>query len=168
MLYEVTVPQFIKMLQNLSNVLDKGAQFADSKKVDFEVLLQTRLAVDQFPLLRQIQIMTDTAKIGVFRLTGKEAPPHPDTEKTLAELKDRITSVITYLKTIKPQDFTGAETKTITQPRWEGKTLTGFEFAVQHMIPNVYFHMTTAYTILRHAGVEVGKKDYLGPMPYKS
>lgn len=167
MLYEITVPQFIKMLKNLNRILDIGAQFAESKKIDTEVLLQSRLAPDQFNLIRQVQIACDTAKLGASRLTAKEAPIHEDKEKTLPELKARIEDVIKYLGTFKPEDFNGAEERKISQPRWEGKYLTGAEFVGQHVLPNIYFHITTAYSILRHNGVEIGKKDYLGEMPYK-
>ncbi len=167
MLHKMTVTQFSKMLRNLDEILAKGAALADGKKVDFEVLLNSRLAVDQFPLIRQIQIATDTAKLGVFRLTGKEAPAHADKEKTLSELRARIQDVISYLSTVTPNDFSGAETCKVSQPRWEGKYLTGEEFAIQHLIPNFYFHITTAYSILRHNGVDIGKKDYLGQMPFK-
>lgn len=167
MLYDVTVPQFIKMLKNLNVILDKGALFAESKKIEMEVLLNSRLAPDQFTLLRQVQIACDTAKLGAARLAGKEAPVHEDKEKTLPELKARINEVLDYLGTFSPADFQGAHERKISQPRWEGKYLTGTEYAIQHALPNIYFHITTAYSILRHNGVEVGKKDYLGEMPYK-
>ena len=120
-----------------------------------------------FPLIRQIQIACDTTKLGAARLTGKEAPTHDDKEVTLAEIKTRIDSVVTYLKTFKPEDFKGAEERKISQPRWEGKWLTGTEYTLHHVLPNLYFHLTAAYAILRHNGVEIGKKDYLGDMPYK-
>ncbi len=168
MLYEVTIPQFIKMLGNLSAILDKGAQYADSKKFEMEVLLQSRLAPDQFNLIKQIQIVCDTAKLCAARLMGKDAPIHADTEKSLSELKSRIASVISYLQTLSAKDFTESAGRKISQPRWEGKYLTGDEFVYQHAIPNFYFHLTTAYSILRHNGVEVGKKDYLGKMPFKN
>ncbi len=170
MLYELTVVQFSKMLKNLSAVLAKGEAFAASKKVDVSVLLNSRLAVDQFNLIRQVQLACDTAKLGVARLSGKEAavPKHEDTEPTLAELLARIQSVVDYLAGFSEADFSSAATQKISQPRWEGKYLTGNEFAIQHAIPNLYFHVTTAYAILRHNGVEVGKKDYLCAMPYKS
>ena len=167
MLHEMIVPEFSKMLKNLSNVLDKGAQYAEAKKFDMEVLLNSRLAPDQFNLIRQVQIACDSAKICAARLAGKEAPVHEDKEKTLPELKARIEQVITYLNTFKAQDFNGAFERKISQPRWEGKYLTGMEFVIQHAIPNVFFHVTTAYSILRNNGVDVGKKDYLGELPYK-
>lgn len=167
MLYEMTVLQFTKMLRNLSHLLDKGAKQAEAKKFEVEVLLNSRLAPDQFNLIRQIQISCDTVKLGVARLTGKEAPKHEDNEKTLADLKARIESVIGYLSTVTANDFKGSEERKISQPRWEGKYLFGQEYLTQHLLPNVYFHITTAYAILRHNGVDIGKKDYLGEMPYK-
>ncbi|MDX2055822.1 MAG: DUF1993 domain-containing protein [Polyangiaceae bacterium] len=167
MLYDITITQFQKSLENLNAILDKAKAFAMEKKVDTEVLLQARLAPDQFPLMRQLQIACDTAKLGAARVTGKEAPSHPDTEKTLSEIKARIESVISYLRGFSPADFKGAEERHVSQPRWEGKYLTASEYAIQHMIPNFYFHITTAYAILRHNGVEIGKKDYLGALPLK-
>ena len=169
MYYDIAITQFKKILINLSRILDKGAQYAESKKVDFNtVFLNTRLAPDQFPLSRQIQIACDTAKLGVARLTGKDAPVHQDNETTLQELSTRIEQVLSYLNTFSEKDFDGAENRRITQPRWEGKYLTGEEYLIQHMLPNIYFHVTTAYAILRNNGVDVGKKDYLGEMPYKN
>ena len=168
MLYELTAVQFSKMLSNLNRILDKSATYAESKKIDMEVLLNSRLAPDQFHLIRQVQIACDTAKLGVARLTGKTAPIHEDNEKTLAELKARIEDVVAYLASFTAEDFAEASNRHISQPRWEGKYLTGYEFAIQHAVPNLYFHVTTAYAILRHNGVDLGKKDYLGAMPYKS
>lgn len=168
MLYELTAVQFSKMLSNLNRILDKSATYAESKKIDMEVLLNSRLAPDQFHLIRQVQIACDTAKLGVARLTGKTAPIHEDNEKTLAELKARIEDVVAYLASFTAEDFAEASNRHISQPRWEGKYLTGFEFAIEHAIPNIYFHVTTAYAILRHNGVDLGKKDFLGAMPYKN
>lgn len=169
MYYDLAITQFKKTLMNLSRILDKGAQYAESKKVDFNtVFLQTRLAPDQFPLVRQIQIACDTAKLGVARLTGKDAPVHQDTETTLPELKTRIDQVVAFLNTFSEKDFDTAAERKISQPRWEGKYLTGEEYLIQHMLPNIYFHVTTAYAILRNNGVDIGKKDYLGEMPYKN
>ncbi len=167
MLYEITIPQFTKMLNNLNKILDKAAANADGRKFESTVLLQSRLAPDQFNFIRQIQIACDTAKLCASRLSGKEAPVQADTEATMAELKARIESVITYLGTFTKDDFNGAEERHISQPRWEGKYVTGYEYALQHALPNIYFHITTAYSILRHNGVDIGKKDYLGEMPYK-
>lgn len=170
MIYQLTVPQFSKMLDNLSAILQKAAAYADSKKFDVTVLLNSRLAPDQFNLIRQVQITCDTAKLGVARLTGQvdKAPKHADDETTLEQLQQRIRDTQDYLASFKAEDFAGAATQVITQPRWEGKTLTGDVFLLQHVIPNFYFHLTTTYAILRHNGVDVGKKDYLGPMPYNA
>lgn len=167
MIYELTVPQFVKTLHNLVHFLNQGVKHAEAKKYEFDVLLNSRLAPDQFNLLKQIQIACDTAKLSASRLTGKEAPVHADNEKSLIEIKNRIEQVISYLNTFSKNDFIGSENKHISQPRWEGKYLTGHEFVIHHAIPNFYFHIATAYSILRHNGVEIGKKDYLGELPFK-
>ena len=167
LLFEMTVPQFSKTLRNLLVILEKSAGHAESKKFETEVLLNSRLAPDQFNLIKQVQIACDTAKLCASRLSGKDAPVHEDKEKTLADVKNRIQQVINYLGTFSSSDFSEAATKKITQPRWEGKWLTGKDYVVHHAIPNLYFHVTTAYSILRHNGVEVGKKDYLGELPFQ-
>lgn len=170
MFHQIVSTQFAKVLGNLSAILDKAAAFAEPKKVDMEVLLNARLAPDQFNLLRQIQIACDTANLGAARLIGKEAAAQsfPDTEKTLADAKVRIQSTIDILKKLTVADFAESATRRITQPRWQGKSLSGEEFLIQHVTPNFYFHITTAYAILRHNGVDVGKKDYLGELPYRA
>lgn len=170
MIHKVVVTQFAKMLGNLSAILDKAATYAEPKKIDMDVLLNARLAPDQFNLLRQIQIACDTANLGAARLIGKEASAQsfPDTEKTVADIKARIASTIAILQKLTEADFAESATRRISQPRWEGKTLSGEEFFIQHVTPNFYFHITTAYAILRHNGVDVGKKDYLGAMPYRA
>lgn len=167
MYYEIVVAQFTKTLQNLNLILDKAAAHADQGKYEVEVLLNSRLAPDQFPLLRQLQIACDTAKNGAARLVGRDAPVFADDEKSLAEVKARIDKTIAYLATLKPKDFEGAGERRITQPRWAGKTLSGEQFTLQHMLPNFFFHVTTAYAVLRSNGVAVGKRDYLGSMPYQ-
>lgn len=169
MIYETIVPQFTKMLGNLSAHLDKAAKFAEEKKIDVDVLLRSRLAPDQFDLTRQVQIACDAAKLCAARLSGKEkeAPSYPDTEQTLAELKARIDKVVTYLRSFTAADFATAAQRRISQPRWEGKSLSGEEYLLQHAVPNLYFHVTTAYAILRHNGVALGKADYLGELPFK-
>lgn len=166
-MYERLIPPATKMLRNLNTILGKAEAFATAKKVDFEVLLQSRLAPDMLPLVKQIQIACDTAKLGSSRLTGKDAPSHADTEKTLPEVRERIQSTIGYLESLTAKDFEKAAENKITTPRWEGKWLTGEEYLNHHIVPNLYFHVTTAYAILRHNGVEIGKKDYLGEMPFK-
>ena len=168
MMYEQIIPQYSKMLKNLSAIMGKAAAHAETKKFEMSVLLNSRLAPDQFNLIRQIQIATDSAKLCASRMSGKDAPKHDDNETTWPELKKRIDDVVSYLGTFTAKDFEGAEGKKISQPRWEGKWLTGFDYVLHHATPNVYFHVTTAYSILRHNGVDIGKKDYLGEMPYKN
>jgi hypothetical protein len=170
MFHSIVVTQFSKMLGNLQAILDKAAAHAHAKKFDMDVLLHARLSPDQFNLIRQVQVACDTAKLAATRLAGKEqdAPAHADTETTLAELAARLQSVVAYLESFTVQDFADAAQRRITQPRWEGKSLSGEEFLIQHAIPNLYFHVTTAYAILRHNGVEVGKRDFLGALPYRA
>lgn len=167
MLYDITIPQFSKMLHNLTLILNKAQTHAKEKKFEVDVLLNERLTPNMFNLIRQVQIACDTAKLCASRLSGKEAPVNDDSEKTLEELKTRIQQTISYLETFGAKDFEGAESKHISQPRWEGKYLTGKEFVIHHALPNLYFHITTCYAILRSNGVEIGKKDYLGEMPFK-
>lgn len=169
MIYPIVVSQFSKMLGNLLAILDEAERYAAEKSFEPSVLLQSRLAPDQFDFTRQIQIACDTAKLAAARLAGKAdaAPQHEDTEKSLPELRGRIESVIGYLSTLQPPDFADAAARRITQPRWKGKTLSGEEFLIQHALPNLYFHVTTAYSILRHNGVGVGKRIYLGALPYQ-
>jgi hypothetical protein len=167
MLYDMFVPQAVKMLKNLDAILDKGQEHATAKKFEMDVLLNSRLAPDQFPLGRQIQIACDTAKLCASRMSGTEAPVHADTEKTLVDFKKRISEVISFLEATDVNAFNNGAERHISQPRWEGKYLTGVEYLSQHALPNLYFHITTTYSILRHNGVEVGKKDYLGEMPFK-
>lgn len=165
MLYQHTVQQFVKMLNNLDAMLDKAVAVAETRRFDVANLLNARLAPDQFNFIRQVQIACDNAKYSVSRLTGKEAPVHEDNEKTVAEIKARIASVIGYLSTIRPEDFNGFEERQITMIWWNGKQMSGSDYAVQYVVPNFYFHLVTAYAILRHNGVDLGKADYLGELP---
>lgn len=167
MLYEMTVPQFTKMLRNLNSILDKAVLNAEAKKYEVEVLLNSRLAPDQFNLIRQIQIACDSAKSCIAKVTGKDAPVYEDNEKTLPELKARINKTIEYINSFNPNEINEFEQIKISQPRWEGKYLFPLEYVCEYSIPNFYFHITTAYSILRHNGVEIGKKSYLGELPFK-
>lgn len=167
MLYDVTVPQLVKTLRQLSSFLDKATAYAEGKKFDPDVFLQLRLAPDMFPLIRQVQFACDTARMGTYRLVDRPVPPAPDTERTIAEVKQRIESTIEAISGFQASDFEGAGERRISQPRWEGKSLSGQEYALNHMLPNFYFHVTTTYAILRSNGVDVGKKDYLGAMPFR-
>ena len=133
-----------------------------SKSFDPNVFVGLRLAPDQFPLARQVQICCDTAKLAASFLSGKAAESQADTEQTLEELQGRVRSIITYLEGFSPQDFDGAATRVVSQPRWKGEWMTGADYFVQHAVPNFFFHLTTAYAILRHNGVSVGKRDFLG------
>lgn len=166
-IFQFCTKQQVRVLKNLQAILKTGAEYADHKKFNVEVLLQARLAPDQFPLMRQIQIACDTAKFNAARFTGTTAPSHPDEEKTLAEAMARIESVIQYLMSFKEADFSGASQRKITNARWESKWMTGEDFFHQYAAPNVYFHVTTAYAILRHNGVDIGKKAYLGDLSFQ-
>lgn len=163
MIYEI-LRQMKKQLGQMDRWLDAAAATAKAKSFDPNLFLGFRLSPDQFALARQVQTACDTAKLASSRLTGKEAPKHADTEQTLDELHARIQSVIAYLDGFSAKDFDGAATRTITQPRWEGKTMTGANYFLEHALPNFYFHLTTVYAILRHNGVSIGKRDYLGAL----
>ncbi len=166
-MYEMAVVQPKKMLNNLERWLEAAVAFAQKKSFDPETLLQARLAPDQYPLLRQIQICADNAKFIASRLSGKEPPKHPDTEKTIEEIRARIHAVTAYLDTFKPEDFAGAESRHVSLPFAEGKYLLGSDYLREMALPNLYFHLTTAYAILRHNGVDVGKRDFLGSLELK-
>jgi hypothetical protein len=163
-MYFETIKQMKKHLGQLDKWLETAGTLAETKKFDAKNFMGLRLAVDQFPFSRQVQVVCDAAKTAAARLSGKDVPSHPDTEQTLEELRARIKAVIAYLDTFTAKDFEGAESRTITQPRWEGKTMTGADYFLEHALPNFYFHLTTAYAILRHNGVGLGKRDYLGAL----
>jgi hypothetical protein len=159
------IPQFIKMLKNLDNWLATAVAHAQKKSFDAEVLLTSRLAPDQYPLLRQVQVTCDVAKFTAAYLSGQKAPAHPDTEKTMDELRARIATCISYLETITEESFADAASQKISPVWMAGKWIGGEEYLVQLALPNFYFHITTAYAILRHNGVEVGKRDFIGSVP---
>jgi hypothetical protein len=166
-LYHLTVPQFEKNLQNLERWFDKAADHAKARGFDVNTLLTARLAPDMMPLVRQIQVVCDNAKMASSRLTAKEAPSHPDTETTFDELRTRIHAVLEYIRGCKPADFEGAEARLVTLPWMPGKVLTGKDYVSDFALANFFFHYTTAYDILRHNGVEVGKADFIGSLPFK-
>ena len=162
-LYQVSIPVFIRILSNLSTLLDKGAAHAEAKKYDPSVLVNARLAPDMFPLARQVQVASDSAKGLAARLAGVEVPSWPDEEKTIPELQARIAKTIDYLKSFKPEQIDGQEDRTVTMKAGANEySFKGIDFLLGFAIPNLFFHVTTAYNILRHNGVEVGKMDYLG------
>jgi len=162
-MYRAAVPPLIRTLQSLANVLEKGAAHAEAKEIDPAVLIGSRLYPDMFPLSRQVQTAADIAKRGAARLADVEAPAMEDTESTFPELATRLQNTIAFLKTLAPEQIDGTEAKVVELPVGkETVTLDGESFLLYFVLPNVYFHVTTAYDILRHCGVEIGKRDYLG------
>ena len=167
-MYYATFQQMKKTLGQLDKWLESAATFAQTKSFDSSVFLGLRLAPDQFALARQVQTACDTAKLAASRLSGKEAPAHPDTEQTLDELRARVRSVIQYLDGFSAKDFEQAATRVVTQPRWEGKVMSGADYFLEHALPNFFFHSTHVYAILRHNGVSIGKRDYLGALTLRT
>jgi hypothetical protein len=162
-MYQTSVPTFIRVLNNLAAILEKGAAHAEARKIDPAALLNARLFPDMFPLLRQVQIASDSASGGAARLAGAEVPVYENNETSFAELVARIRTTVTYLETLKPTQLDGSEDKTVSwQTRTSTKSMQGMPFLMNHVLPNLFFHVTTAYNILRHNGVELGKMDYLG------
>lgn len=159
-----TVVQLSKMLGNLDGWLEKAVAFAEKKKIDPSVLLEARLAPDMFQLTKQVQAACDGAKFLAARLSGKEPPKHPDTERTVDELRARIRAVREYLAGFGADDFKEADTRKVPLAFLPGKGLTGSNFRHEMNIPNSYFHFCMAYAILRHNGVELGKTDYIGSL----
>jgi hypothetical protein len=162
-MYDVSVPVLIRGLKNLSGLLDKGLASAEARKIDPSVLLNARLAPDMHPLSRQVQIASDSAKGAVSRLAGTEAPSWPDTETTFPELQARIKTTIDYLEGFKPEQINGAEDRTIKMNLGGGEMpFSGRDLLLGFGLPNFFFHVVTAHDILRHNGVDIGKRDYLG------
>lgn len=162
-----TIAQFAKMLHNLDRWLEAGTAFAEKKKFEPDVLARSRLAPDQYELVRQVQSACDAAKYAAAYLTGGQAPSHPDTEKTIADLRARIRTCVGYLESLKPSEYAGADDRRVAPPWLQGKWMRGADYLAQVAIPNFYFHVTTAYAILRHNGVELGKMDFIGSMPVR-
>jgi hypothetical protein len=164
-MYQASVPVFIRMLTNLKGILDKGAAHAQAKKIDEVVLLNARLYPDMLAFTRQVQLASDFARGTGARLAGKEPPAFDDTEKTFAELVVRVDRSVDYLRTLSAGDIDGSEGREIVRPiRGEPKKFTGLNYLLQFALPNFYFHTTTAYAILRHSGVEIGKTDFIGAL----
>jgi hypothetical protein len=163
-LYKTSVPIFVQFLTSLSANLDKAAAFAEAKKVDPSVLLNTRLAPDMFPLVRQVRAATDHAISACGRLAGVDLPTFSNAEATIPELKDRIAKTVEFLKTLKPAQIDGNEDKAIkiTFPSGAVREFTGQSLLLNNSLPNFYFHCTTAYDILRQCGIELGKRDFMG------
>jgi len=160
---QASIPVFVQLLTAASNVLDKAAAHAEAKKIDPSVLLATRLFPDMFPLSRQIQIATDQAKGGAARLAGLEVPKYEDNEKTIDDLKARIAKTIAFVQSIDAAKIDGTEDKDLKVPLGPTeRPFKGQAYLINFVLPNFYFHLTTAYNILRHCGVEIGKRDFLG------
>ena len=162
-MYSASVPVFRNMLGNLSHFLDKAQAHAEARKFDPHVLVDGRLAPDMLPLKRQVQIACDASKNGLARLAGMDAPKFEDNESTLAELKERIRKTLDFLDSVPRAKVDGCEDRDITFPagRDTTRTLKGEAYMLNWALPNLFFHVTTAYAILRHNGVELGKTDYL-------
>jgi hypothetical protein len=162
-MYQASIPVFLRMLGNLSAILDKAAAHAEAKKIDQTVFITARLAPDMLALSSQIQIASDSAKGCAARLAGIEVPSYADTETNFAELKARIEKTVAFLKTVKADQIDGSEERNINiKQRTRELNLPGQAFLLHYAMPNFYFHVTTAYAILRHNGVEIGKMDFLG------
>ena len=162
-MYQASVPRFVNILGNLSNILDKAQAHVDAKKIDVATLTTYRLFPDMLPMTKQVQIACDTAKGVVARLAGVEIPVDEDNEKTLAELKVRVVKTIAFIQGVPVAQIDGTEDKEIVTKRGDKETrYKGMQFLLGHAIPNFYFHITTTYNILRHNGVEIGKRDFLG------
>jgi hypothetical protein len=162
-MYQASIPVLVRTLTNLAAVLAKGAAHAEAKAFDPAVLVGARLYPDMFPLSRQVQIATDMAKGCAARLSGTEPPKYEDNEASFPELKARLDKTIAYLNGFTPAQIDGSEERTVTVPvRKETLTFKGQPYLLHYVLPNVFFHVTTAYAILRHNGVEVGKRDFLG------
>ena len=162
-MYQASIPAFDQMLNNLSAILDKAEAHAVNSKIEPEVLLNYRLTPDMFPFVRQIQVAADLAKGAAARLAGVEVPKHDDTEKSFADLKARLAKTISFVQSFKPSEIDGSEDRDINLTLGEHTmSFKGQPYLVHFVIPNFYFHCTAAYDILRHCGVELGKRDFIG------
>lgn len=159
------ITQFTKMLHTLSRLLDKADKHAEAHNFAPEVLLNARLLPDMLPLTSQVQMACDAARLATSVLAGKQIPIFDDSEKTIPELKALIEKTIAYVSSMKESDFSGWEERRVAPPGWAGAFL-GKDYFYQHGVPNFYFHMVTAYAILRHKGVRIGKMDYIGQLPF--
>lgn len=163
-MYDLTIPPLKRTLTNLSQLLKKGEAYAKAKEVDPSILVESRLYIDMYPLKRQIQIATDMSKGAAARLAGIEIPVYEDNETTFEDLLARIEKTIAFLDSVTPQQLEGSESKQVTITiRKVDIQFIGLDYLQKWVLPNVYFHVTTAYNILRHQGVELGKSDFLGP-----
>lgn len=162
-MYQASIPVFVRMLDNLSGILDKAAAHAEAKKIDPAIFVNARLAPDMFPLSRQVQIATDMVKGCAARLAGIEVPSYEDKETTFSELQARIAKTKAFIESVSASQIDGSEERKITL-KFGSKELSflGQAYLLDFVLPNFHFHLTTTYAILRHNGVEIGKKDYTG------
>lgn len=163
-IYDATIPAFRKALLQLDAWLVKGTEHAKARGFEPDTLLSYRLAPDQFSLVRQVQSACDVTKWAASKLAGKDGPSIPDEEKTMAEARARIATAVAYLDTFSRADFAGAEERLIQHSWMGGKSMKGSEYVTQYCLQNFFFHITTAYSILRHGGVQIGKLDFIGPV----
>jgi hypothetical protein len=162
-MYQISIPVFTHVLNSLSNILNKGAAHAEAKKIDPTVFINDRLAPDMFPLSRQVQIATDAVKGCAARLANVEIPSFADTETSFPELQERVAKTLAFIKTITPEQVNGSEDREVTlKVRGNDIQLKGLAYLNHFALPNMYFHVTATYAILRHNGVELGKMDFLG------
>ncbi len=162
-MYQASIPVFLRALDNLAAIMDVGAAHAEAKKIDPLVLTGTRLYPDMFPMSRQVQIACDMVKGGAARLAGIDPPPRDDTERTFAELKERIEWTATFVRSVTAEQVDGSEDRAIVLKTPFGDlNFTGQQYLLGFVLPNLYFHSATAYNLLRHSGVELGKRDFLG------
>ena len=165
-MYSASVPVFVRMLGNVGTWLDKAEAHAAAKKFDSSVYLAARLAPDMLPFPKQIQIACDAAKFCVARLAGSEAPKFEDSETSISELRERIAKTVAYVRSVPAAQIDGSDARNISVPRRDGSmTMTGEDYLRQFVLPNFYFHVTMTYALLRHCGVDLGKGDFLGPLP---
>jgi hypothetical protein len=162
-MYQATVPTCVRALNSLAALLEKAAAYAEARKIDPAVLLNTRLFPDMFPLIKQVHIANDAARGGAARLANAAVPSVDAKETSFADLVTHTRATVAYLQSLKPEQFEGSEDRTVTwQTRSSSKSMQGTPYLFHHVLPNVYFHVTTAYDILRQSGLEIGKQDFLG------
>lgn len=164
-MYQASIPVFVRMLGNLSSILDKAGAHAETKNIDQAVFINARLAPDMYALSRQVQIATDMVKGCAARLAGVEVPSYEDNEITFADLQARIAKTVAFLQSVSDGQINGSEERTVTlKLRGKEVSFSGQPYLLNFVLPNFYFHITTTYAILRHNGVEIGKMDYIGGM----
>jgi hypothetical protein len=161
------IPQYAKMLNNLDRWIEKAVEYAKKKNFDPNVFVEARLAPDQYGFVKQVQSACDSAKFGAAYLSGQKAPVHADTEKTIDELRARIRACLAFLETVTREQCEKGDEAKIAPPWLQGKWMRGDQYMVEASLPNFYFHVTTAYAILRHNGVDLGKMDLIGSLPIR-